>query len=168
MSPNASATDELVERLHRGQRYGQEPYINHLRRVARRLAGHGEHAYIAGLLHDSVEDTSMTLARLRSLGYPEIVVGAVEAVTCLPGEDYFDRIRIACAHPLGVHVKFAGNRDNFANVAVLAKVDPERAERLRDKYEAAREILYPAVLQWAREQAGVSFGPPMPSLGGVR
>ncbi|MBF6435797.1 HD domain-containing protein [Nocardia cyriacigeorgica] len=65
-----TAALELATDLHRKDRYGREPYINHLLRVAIRIASHYEvrdtEVVIAGLLHDSVEDHSTELAGTRS------------------------------------------------------------------------------------------------------
>jgi (p)ppGpp synthase/HD superfamily hydrolase len=163
--PTVESTDELAEAFHRQQLYGREPYIQHVRRVARRLAAHGEWAVMAGLLHDIVEDTAMELAGLRELRYPEIVVEAVDAVTCRDGEDYYRRVRIAAAHPLGCLVKLADNQDNYAMLATLAEHDPERSERLRGRYTRAREILQPAFQTHSLRGPTVFdpmvFGPPM-------
>ncbi|WP_324195168.1 HD domain-containing protein [Nocardia puris] len=56
----------LATELHRNDGYGDEPYINHLLRVAIRIASHYEvrdpDIVIAGLLHDSVEDHPTELA----------------------------------------------------------------------------------------------------------
>lgn len=56
----------LATELHRDDTYGNEPYINHLLRVAIRISSHYEvrdpDVVIAGLLHDSVEDHPAELA----------------------------------------------------------------------------------------------------------
>lgn len=170
--PTVSYTDQLVALAHQGQRYGEEPYINHLRRVAKRLIPHGEWAYQAGLLHDCVEDTYVTLELLRELGYPEMVVRAVDAVTLHKGEDYLDRIYIAAAHPLGCHVKLADNTDNRAQLHKLAETDSRRARRLCEKYDEALAILAPARGAHMRErglgrQECMVFGPMIFDLGGA-
>ncbi|NEW43051.1 HD domain-containing protein [Nocardia cyriacigeorgica] len=71
-SPDAerlTAALELATELHRDDRYGREPYINHLLRVAIRIASHYEvrdaEVVIAGLLHDAVEDHATELAGAR-------------------------------------------------------------------------------------------------------
>ncbi|MFI9502827.1 HD domain-containing protein [Nocardia sp. NPDC052566] len=57
---------ELATELHRDDRYGREPYLNHLLRVAIRIVSHYEvrdpDLVAAGLLHDSVEDHAPELA----------------------------------------------------------------------------------------------------------
>ncbi|GGK40275.1 hypothetical protein GCM10010124_36260 [Pilimelia terevasa] len=57
---------DLAGTLHRDDRRTREPYVNHLLRVAIRLAHHYEvrdvDVVIAGLLHDAVEDHAADLA----------------------------------------------------------------------------------------------------------
>ncbi|MEV0246490.1 HD domain-containing protein [Nocardia sp. NPDC050712] len=57
---------ELASRLHAADRYGREPYLNHLLRVTIRIISHYEvrdpDLVVAGLLHDSVEDHPRELA----------------------------------------------------------------------------------------------------------
>ncbi|MGV9676751.1 HD domain-containing protein [Nocardia sp. NPDC003482] len=61
---------DLASRLHAADRYGREPYVNHLLRVAIRIVSHYEvhdtELAIAGLLHDAVEDHAADLAGERS------------------------------------------------------------------------------------------------------
>lgn len=138
-----AATDALAARAHHGQvdKAGR-PYIEHVRAVAAALTHHGEQAIIAGLLHDIVEDTDITLNDLRDLGYPPEIVNAVDAVTRRPGEHYMDMIRRAAADPLGRLVKLADNAHN-ASPDRLAQLDPEQAEWFRRKYARARAVLEP-------------------------
>ncbi|WP_024805494.1 HD domain-containing protein [Nocardia sp. BMG51109] len=60
----------LASELHRDDRYGREPYVNHLLRVAIRIVSHYEvrdtEVVMAGLLHDTVEDHGPELAGART------------------------------------------------------------------------------------------------------
>jgi (p)ppGpp synthase/HD superfamily hydrolase len=60
-----TAALELASDLHRDDRYGREPYLNHLLRVAIRIVSHYEvhdtDLVVAGLLHDAVEDHASEL-----------------------------------------------------------------------------------------------------------
>ncbi len=76
---------------HEGQyRYSDEPYITHTIEVARILADFGVDAncLAAALLHDVIEDTSVTLEQLQGQFGPE-VAQLVEGVTKL-GKIHFD------------------------------------------------------------------------------
>lgn len=118
------------------------PAIEHVRAVAAALRQQGEHAEMAGLLHDAVEDTPITAEELRRRQCPEPVVRAVESVTRRPGEPYLDMVTRAAADPLGRLVKLADNAHN-SDETRLQQLDPPTAERLRRKYAAARQILTP-------------------------
>ncbi|RME72938.1 MAG: HD domain-containing protein [Chloroflexi bacterium] len=102
----------LAVQAHRGQvdRAGQ-PYILHPLRVMLRLQG--EIAQIVGVLHDVVEDSDLTLDDLRQMGYPEVVIRALDAVTRRDGESYEAFVERSAAHPLGRQVKLADLEDNM-------------------------------------------------------
>ncbi len=146
----------LALHAHQGQvdEHGRDHYLAHLRPVAEALRPHGPHAEMAGALHDVVGATRdhpdptrrHDLDRLRALGVPEVVVEAIDAVTRRPGEPYIaGLVRRAAAHPLGRLVMLADNAHDLAAAAELARVDPERARRLREgRYRPARRILLAA------------------------
>ncbi len=84
---------DVAEEAHSGQfRKGSDiPYISHPRAVARILsdAGCSEEMVVAGILHDTVEDTSLTLDYIREKfgsGVAQIVQGCSEPDKSLPWE----------------------------------------------------------------------------------
>ncbi|MDP8932316.1 MAG: ADP-ribosylglycohydrolase family protein [Actinomycetota bacterium] len=134
-----AAADRLAERAHRGQTDNAgEPYIEHSRRVAASLSDAELQA--AGLLHDVLEDTDLTVGDLRAAGVGELVIELVVTVTKRPDEDYRQAVRRAAVHPLARQVKRADLQDNL-DPARLARLDDVTARRLRSKYRAALEIL---------------------------
>lgn len=137
----------LARERHGGQtdKQGRDYYEAHLVPIAALLSGFGEHAEMAGLLHDVVEDTPETVDSLRRQDVPDAVVTAVDSVTKREGEDYSGLIARAAVEPLGSLVKLADNTHNLAGVNAVAASDPETAERLRAKYTAARVVLLEAV-----------------------
>lgn len=93
----------LARTAHAGQidKAGR-PYHEHVEAIAELLAERGHDAQIAGLLHDTIEDTDLTPHDLRAAGVPERVVQAVLSVTRRPGETYMDMIhRAALIHKRG-------------------------------------------------------------------
>lgn len=143
--PTVADADALAEHAHQGQTdKAGRTYIGHVRAVAELLRSHGVAAVIAGLLHDIVEDTSVTLDDLTALGYPPHIVTAVDAVTRRNGETYMDLIRRAAADPLGRLVKLADNAHN-SDPGRLALLDPEAREWFTVKYSKARKILMEAL-----------------------
>lgn len=133
----------LSEEAHEGQvDKAGKPYAEHSARVASLLAAkHGAaHAsVVVGFLHDVVEDTPVALERIEQEFGVEIAA-AVDAITRREGEasdDYYGRVR---QNPYALEVKFADLADNSSDER-LALLDAETAERLRRKYEHARQAL---------------------------
>ncbi|MET0405884.1 MAG: HD domain-containing protein [Cystobacter sp.] len=126
--PTLEDTLALAVQAHRGQRdKAGQPYILHPLRVMARLDTDTER--MVALLHDVVEDTPYTLERLRELGYPEDILGALERLTKLEGEDYAAFIERIRPHPLARRVKLADLEDNM-DVRRLSSVTARDAERL--------------------------------------
>lgn len=139
--PTIHDADALAEVAHAGQvDKAGNPYIDHPRAVAATLAEHGDNAVMAGLLHDTVEDTDITLDRLRQMGFPAEVVDAVDAVTRRDGETYMQFVARAAQHPLGRLVKLADNAHN-SSPERLAALDPDTARGLERRYGRARAVL---------------------------
>lgn len=136
---------EVARSAHAGQtdKSGAD-YISHPQRVAanvRELFPDAPREAIAvAWLHDVVEDTGVGFADLQREGFSEEVVQAVDAMTKRGGEPmaaYFARVR---ENPLARMVKAADLKDN-TDPARVALLDAETAERLRVKYEKARQLL---------------------------
>lgn len=61
---------DTAEKAHEGQvDYIDMPYILHLFRVMQAVSKYGEHAMMAAVLHDAVEDTTLTLAPLDAIAH---------------------------------------------------------------------------------------------------
>jgi (p)ppGpp synthase/HD superfamily hydrolase len=124
----------LAVEAHRDQRdKAGQTYILHPLRVMMRLETEAER--MAAILHDVVEDTPYTLQRLRELGYPEEVLGALDCLTKRDGESYEAFIERVRPHPLARRVKLADLEDNM-DVRRLLSVGPKETERLA-RYRAA-------------------------------
>ena len=88
----------IAAHSHAGQTdKADEPYVLHALRVMLRVDT--EHERIAGVLHDVVEDTPVTLEDLTAEGFAVPVVAAVEALTKRPGETRLDAARRAAREP---------------------------------------------------------------------
>ncbi len=162
MSPTITETDTLAERLHNatGARYGNHPYIHHPRAVAALLHPYAPAAVKAGLLHDTVEDTTYTLEQMRVDGYTDLEIAAVDGVTKRPGEKYFDAIDRAAAHWLARIVKMADNQHNRSGLGEAE--DRLWAARAEKKYDQARRMLELAL------DADVGRLPGFMDIGGIR
>lgn len=129
----------IAWRAHEGQldKAGR-PYIHHPLRV---MAGvSGEHAKMAAVLHDVVEDTSITAEELLAHGCPPPVVRAVVALSKTSGEPQANYLRRVAADPLALTVKRADIADN-ANPERLALLEPATRDRLTAKYAEAHRLL---------------------------
>jgi hypothetical protein len=128
----------LAVRAHEGQvDKAGAPYFLHPLRVMLRMGT--EEEMIVALLHDVVEDASVSLEDLRRMGYTENVVEAIESVTRRPHEPYEEFVRRAAANPIGWKVKVADLEDNM-DLSRLPQPTERDFERLR-KYEEALKSL---------------------------
>ena len=126
----------LAYASHHGQfDKGGVPYIFHPIHLAEQMDD--EISTCVALLHDTVEDTAVTLEQLAK-EFPKEVVEAVRLLTHAEDVEYFDYVRAIKENPVAVKVKLADLDHNG---------DPKRicnqgnAEKRRVKYAAARKIL---------------------------
>jgi (p)ppGpp synthase/HD superfamily hydrolase len=130
---------ELAYRLHRHQRdKGGQPYYLHVATVRDMLTGEDEEVRIAAVLHDSVEDTDMTLDELRRLGCAERTLAAIDSVTRREDETYLEFVARARQNPDGRKIKLA---DNLHNTMRLGNLEPKQAASMAKRYANARAIL---------------------------
>jgi (p)ppGpp synthase/HD superfamily hydrolase len=147
---------ELALAAHGEQRYGKSPYrvhLEHVEEVVRRFA-HDDLMRAAAWLHDTVEDTALTLEEVRAAVGNE-VADIVAAVTDEPGENRKARkaatlVKLAAASPAARAVKLA---DRIANVeATIAHGRGDLYSMYAGEHAAFRTALYvPGELdpQWA-------------------
>ncbi len=126
----------LAYNAHHGQfDKGGVPYIFHPIHLAESMDD--EVSTCVALLHDTVEDTDVTLAQLEK-EFPREIVEAVALLTHNEDVEYFEYIRSIKQNPIAVKVKLADLAHNG---------DPKRicnqgnAEKRNAKYAAARKIL---------------------------
>lgn len=124
----------IAVQAHEGQRdKAGVPYILHPFRLMVQMSS--EVAMIAAVLHDVVEDTDWTLARLRTEGFSEEVVRAVDALTRREGESYEEFVRRVGENPVARRVKLADLEDNM-DVRRLSRLDEKDLERLKKYHQA--------------------------------
>ena len=130
MQPTLQDTIDLARKAHEGQvdKAGQ-PYVEHPLRMMQSLEGEDEK--IVALLHDVVEDTLTTLDMLRSAGYQQHILEAVDCLTKRDGEAYEAFIERAAANPIARRVKIADLKDNMnpARISNLTEKDRQRMEK---------------------------------------
>lgn len=129
---------EMAARAHATQRdKAGQPYILHPLRLM--FAVTTLHERMTAVLHDIVEDTSITLDDLEREGFPGEVVQAVRALTKNPGESRIEAARRAAADPIARIVKLADVADNMNLARIPSPTESDHA-RLKE-YEQVREIL---------------------------
>lgn len=114
-----------------------EPYILHPIRVMLRMTTDEER--IVAVLHDVIEDSEWSISNLRSEGFSQAVVDAVEALTKRNGESRISAAERAAAHPIAMVVKLADNAENM-DLSRIAKPTERDYARLKE-YEEVRSIL---------------------------
>ena len=129
---------KIAIRAHEGQKdkSGRE-YVMHPIRVAERCKD--PKAKIVALLHDTLEDTDVTMEYLREQGFPEEIVEGIISVTKHEGETYEEFVRRASKNPIGKEVKMADLEDNM-DIRRLKEITDEDVIRLR-KYLQAWQYL---------------------------
>lgn len=128
----------LAAQAHAGQvdKAGQ-PYILHPLRVMLRVSTEEER--IAAILHDVVEDTSITLEQLAEEGFSPTVVAAVEALTKRPGESRMEAAARATENRVARTVKLADNAENM-DISRIAHPTEKDFSRIQE-YERVRALL---------------------------
>ena len=137
LDPQLETALKLAVEAHYGQRdKGGRPYIFHPLRVA---AGCSGKAKVAALLHDTVEDTSVTFEQLAELGIDGEILAAVKLLTHDKRVPYLDYVRKIRENPIAREVKLSDLRYNM-DISRLGSLTDEDLERLR-KYHEAYTIL---------------------------
>ncbi len=125
-----------------------KPYIGHPLRVMNQLDTLD--AKIVGVLHDTIEDSDLTLTDLKDQGFPEEIITAIAAITKQPGEDYETYLKRVMANPLALRVKIADMTDNL-DISRIENPTPKDWQRL-EKYQAILPRLQAALLTLNQSQ----------------
>ena len=133
----------LAVQAHAGQEDKTgKPYVLHPLRLM--MAMETEEEMITAVLHDVIEDTSVTLKELKSSGYPEPVLHALALLThdtvVIPYEEYIAAIK---ANALARRVKLADLAHNMDVRRLPAPLTTKDWGRL-EKYHRAWEMLAPS------------------------
>jgi len=136
---------QVARAAHRGQLDKADlPYFeSHVADVQRRVVSYGGdvNEQIGALLHDVLEDTSVSEADLRDEGFPEealVIVGLLTRKEGEPSGDYYERIR---GHGPSRRVKLLGDIASNSDPARLALLPDELRLRLTEKYAEATRLL---------------------------
>lgn len=127
---------ELAVNAHKGQvDKGGNPYILHPLSVMNRVDNMEEK--IVAVLHDIVEDTSVTLKDLTTNGLDKVIIEAIDCLTRRKGETYMTYIDRAKKNELAKAVKLADLEENMdlARIKHPTEQDYSRLKRYEKSYK---------------------------------
>ena len=137
LSQDVKTAREWAERLHQGQvDKSGKPYIGHPARVAGRLQT--PEAQVVGWLHDTVEDTGLSLSEVEKEFGIE-TAKAVDAVSRKDGEDWDAYLLRVKKNPIARQVKISDLIDN-SNLSRLDHITIKDVLR-QAKYNRALQFL---------------------------
>ena len=120
----------LATNAHAGQfDRGGTPYIMHPLKVMHYLKTDDEELQCVALLHDVIEDTTMTWNDLREAGCTPRVLAAVNALTKMPGQSYDEYKEGVFANEDAMRVKTCDLRHN-TDIRRLKGVTQKDIERI--------------------------------------
>lgn len=128
----------IATNAHKGQLdKGGNPYILHPLRLM--FAMYNETEKICAVLHDVIEDTDITLDYLRSEGFSEEVLSALDSLTRTSNETYDEFINRIIKNKIASHVKLADLSDNM-DLSRIKNPTQKDCERI-EKYRKASDII---------------------------
>lgn len=124
---------------------GGNPYIGHLTRVASKF--NREELIVTALLHDILEDTSITEYELLSYGIPGNIVETIKLLTRKQGVTYRDYIKSLQYNKTAIEVKLSDLEDNM-NLERLNSITKRDIDRVNKRYRPAYEFLSSKLLDY--------------------
>jgi len=135
-----SAAIRIAINAHDGQYdRGGMPYILHPLRVMSFLKSSDEELQTIAVLHDVVEDSTVTWWDLREAAMSERVISAVRALTKIPGQSYDEYRDAVFSNRDAMIVKLADLRHN-TDIRRLKGVTIKDRERMARYHEFAFDI----------------------------
>lgn len=129
---------QIALKAHEGQKdKAGSPYILHPLRLMLDMGSESER--IVAVLHDVLEDSPFTADQLRSQGFSDEIIAALECLTRGAGESYTDFIERAKSNPLARRVKMADIEDNM-NIRRISSLTARDLERLGRYHRAWRTL----------------------------
>ena len=144
MNSKVDIAKETAEKVHGSQTDKKNfPYMAHVNDVAKRVQQLGDDYFVVGLLHDAIEDAvkhndgqrfQEEIKKLIKTTFNQEVVDAINAMTKLPEDDYFeDYLPRVKKNNIAKEVKIADSSHNLSKAHLLDN-EPELQAKLRKKY----------------------------------
>lgn len=115
-------------------------YLSHLFYVRDNVVSYEEK--VVGLMHDTLEDTSINADDLKILGYPDNIINSLIILTKKKGENYslyVDNV-LNSGDEVAIKVKYVDMTHNL-NLKRLNALDRDLKEKLENKYKEPYEKL---------------------------
>ncbi len=129
---------ELAVEAHKGQTdKAGRPYILHPLWLMQQFEDLD--AMLVAVLHDSVEDSDLTLADLSREGFAPGVIAGIDAMTRRKTESYDDYIYRVQAHPIACRVKLADLEHNL-DVRRMTQIQNHDLRRLEKYHQTWRKL----------------------------
>lgn len=144
MKDQITLAKEIATKAHEGQlRWNETPYIGHPAAIAFALVvryptlppHETETAVSAAWLHDTIEDTPLTLGDLREAGIKEATITVVDLLTKRDDEEYLTYLLRLKQNDIARMVKIEDIRNNMSDL------DRKRKKSMYEKYQLALWIL---------------------------
>lgn len=155
--PEVRVAQDIAEEQHKGQKYADRPYIEHVQEVVDAVR---PELKPAAYLHDVIEDhpTSVTPRKLAEQGVSNRTIDTVQTLTRRPSETYANYIDRVAIEPDAREIKMADLRANLRTLPEDSTLRPRYTKAL-DKLQDAENIASnPRVVQ-AEADARVAANP---------
>ena len=139
-TPLTNKAMKIAYAAHHGQTdYNGIPYIFHPIHLAEQMED--EISCCAALLHDVVEDTTVTMEQL-AVEFPSEVIKVLTLLTHQKDVDYFDYVRAINENPIAKKIKLADlDHNSDQSRCIGSGLSQERLAYWQQKYQKARAIL---------------------------
>ena len=135
---NLEKAIEVAVMAHKGQtRKNGDPYILHPLRLMMSVESANEK--IVAVLHDVVEDTSVSFEQLENDGFSDDVIAALKLLTHQSDQSYEDYINCLADNELSRKVKMADLRDN-SNLFEIPLIESRDLQRLENYHKAYKQL----------------------------
>lgn len=129
---------QIAKNAHKGQiDKAGVAYIKHPETVASFVTTDEEK--IVAYLHDVIEDTNVTLKELKTYGFSEAILEAIDIITKKKRQTYQNYLKLVKTNELARIVKLADLRHN-SDLSRLKEIKPMDIKR-REKYLSAIKFL---------------------------
>jgi len=144
MKPKTTLKDaiSLATKYHEGQvDKGGKPYISHPLRVMENMTLEDEK--IVAVLHDIVEDTTITLQDLKNRGYSDYIVNSIDCLTKRDGESYDKFVERTMTDTMASYVKLADLEDNMdiGRLKIVTEKDRVRIKKYKKVHDRIKKHL---------------------------